>query len=370
MLKKIITDRIKREGPIQFKDFMEMALYHPGSGYYTSPGTEIGSRGDFYTSPHVHPVFGALIGRQIEEMWRSIGAPDEFHIIEAGAGRGYLAADLLAYLKDTAFFSTIRYTIVEMSPFMQQRQEHLLAPCIDRIRWTRSLSEIAGVTGCIVSNELLDAFPVHSVCRDSGAVQEIYVTSNGDDFTEERCACDAHVLTYLEEFGIELPSGYRTEINLELKNWLRDAAQTLNEGFILSIDYGYPAWDYYGPARSRGTLVCYYKHRDSEDPYAHIGMQDISAHVNFSAIKKWGEEAGFKTIGYCPQGTFLVSLGIDEVMKERFSNSEDSCSGLGKVSSLISPDGFGETHKVLVQYKGGGDPQLRGFSLRNRLNTL
>jgi SAM-dependent MidA family methyltransferase len=370
MLRQIIIDRIKREGPIPFKDFMEMALYYPHHGYYTSAETDIGSRGDFYTSPHVHPVFGALIGRQIEEMWRALEEPEEFHIIEAGAGKGYLAADLLAYLKDTAFFSTIRYTIVEMSPFMRQKQEQLLAPFIDRVCWTQALAETAGVRGCIVSNELLDAFPVHSVYRDGDTIKEIYVTVDGDGFVEEQRACSSGVAAYLEEFGIELPPGYRTEINLEPKNWLRDAGQALSEGFILSIDYGYPVWDYYGPARSRGTLVCYYKHQDSENPYEHVGMQDISAHVNFSAIKKWGEEAGFKTIGYCSQGTFLVSLGIDEVMKERFSSSEDSFAGPGNVSSLISPDGFGETHKVLAQYKGSGNPQLRGFSLRNRLNML
>ena len=370
MLKQLIIDRIEREGPIPFKDFMEMALYYPEHGYYTSPATEIGSRGDFYTSPHVHPVFGALIGRQVEEMWRAMGGPDEFYIIEAGAGRGYLAADMLAYLKDTPFFSAITYIIIEMSPFLQRRQEQLLVSFVGRVLWTRSLTEIKGVKGCIVSNELLDAFPVHSICRDGDAIQEIYVAVHGDGFIEEQRAGTVQELEYLEEFGIELPPGYRTEINLELKNWLRDAEQALAEGFILSIDYGYPAWDYYGPARSRGTLVCYYKHQDSENLYEHVGMQDISAHVNFSAVKKWGEAFGFRTIGYCPQGTFLVSLGIDEVLSRRFSSGEDTFTGPGTVSSLISPDGFGETHKVLAQYKGKSDPQLRGFTLRNRMSAL
>ncbi len=370
MLRQLIIDRIKREGPISFKDFMEMALYYPHYGYYTSAETDIGSRGDFYTSPHVHPVFGALIGRQVEEMWRALEEPEEFHIIEAGAGRGYLAADMLAYLSDTPFFSAIRYTIVEMSPFMRQKQEQLLAPFADRVRWTKSLAETEEARGCIVSNELFDAFPVHSILRDGDRVKEIYVAADGDGLVEEQRACGPLVSAYLEEFGIELPPEYRTEINLELKNWLKDAGQTLSEGFILSIDYGYPAWDYYGPARSRGTLVCYYKHQDSENPYAYVGMQDMSAHVNFSAVKKWGEEAGFRTIGYCPQGTFLVALGIDDVLEKRFSSKEDSFSGPGTVSSLISPDGFGETHKVLIQYKGSRNPQLSGFSLRNRLNVL
>jgi SAM-dependent MidA family methyltransferase len=370
MLRQLIIDRIKREGPIAFRDFMEMALYYPGCGYYTSAETDIGSRGDFYTSPHVHPVFGALIGRQVEEMWRALEGPEEFHIIEAGAGRGYLAADMLAYLRDTAFFSTIRYTIVEMSPFMRQKQEQLLAPFAERLRWTKSLAETKGVRGCIISNELFDAFPVHSVYQDGDTIKEIYVTVDGDGFIEDQRVCSSGAAAYLKEFGIELPPGYRTEINLELKNWLKDAGQTLSEGFILSIDYGYPSWDYYSPARSRGTLICYYKHQESENPYTHVGLQDMSAHVNFSALKKWGEEAGFRTVGYCPQGTFLVALGIDDVLDKSFSGSDGSCSGLGTVSSLISPDGFGETHKVLIQYKGSGNPQLRGFSLRNRVNVL
>jgi SAM-dependent MidA family methyltransferase len=318
----------------------------------------------------VHPVFGALIGRQAEEMWRALEEPEQFHIIEAGAGRGYLAADMLAYLSDTPFFSTIRYTIVEMSPFMRQKQEQLLALFADRVRWTKSLAETKGACGCIVSNELFDAFPVHSIFRDEDGVKEIYVAADGGGFVEEQRACGPQVSAYLEEFGIELPPGYRTEINLELKNWLRAAGQTLSEGFILSIDYGYPAWDYYSPARSRGTLVCYYKHQDSENPYEKVGMQDISVHVNFSALKKWGDECGFRTIGYCPQGTFLVSLGIDEVLARHFTGSDNSFTGPAAVSTLISPEGFGETHKVLAQYKGGREPRLRGFALRNRVNAL
>ena len=370
MLKRIIADRIQRDGPISFRKFMELALYYPEYGYYTSPDTDIGCRGDFYTSPHVHPVFGAMIGRQIEEMWRTMDMPDEFHIIEAGAGKGYLAGDMLAYFKDTRFYEAVRYTIIEINPHIQEKQQSLLAPFRNKIQWAASLSETAGITGCIVSNELLDAFPVHRICMDDGTLREVCVTIEGDTFTEVLCECSAELKNYLDDYAIILPAGYRTEINLELRNWLQSFSAALAEGFIFTIDYGYPAWEYYSPARNRGTLICYYQHQVSENPYDNIGRQDISAHVNFSAVKKWGEACGCATIGYCPQGTFLVSLGIDSVLQDGYNKSEDVSPGHGRVSALISPEGLGESHKVLIQYKGSRKPQLSGFSLRNRVDAL
>jgi len=144
----------------------------------------------------------------------------------------------------------------------------------------------------------------------------------------------------------------------------------LSEGFVLTIDYGYPAWDYYSEERNRGTLLCYYKHRVNEDPYQNIGQQDITAHVNFSSIKKWGEEFGFKTIGFCQQGTYLISLGIDEIIKELYENERDYLFEVAKIKRLIFPGTIGETHKVLIQYKGKENPTLKGFRMKNQVNKL
>ena len=175
---------------------------------------------------------------------------------------------------------------------------------------------------------------------------------------------------YLKEFSINLPEGYRTEINLRIKDWLRELNEAMSEGFVLTVDYGYPAPDYYSEERNRGTLLCYYRHQVTEDPYINIGSQDMTAHVNFSSLKKWGEELGLTTLGFCQQGTFLVSLGIDEIIQELYANSNDYLFEVAKIKRLIFPGTLGETHKVMIQYKGKGNPELRGFSMKNRKNRL
>lgn len=370
MLKQLIVERIKKQGPIPFKEFMEMALYQPEYGYYTSSDTEIGQKGDFYTSSHVHPVFGAMLGKQMAEMWQVMNMPDEFHIIEIGAGRGYLAGDMLEYLKKTSFFNAIKYTIVEINPFMQKRQEQLLPAFMDMIRWVRSISETGNVKGCVVSNELIDSLPVRLVQMDGDIIKEIYVDIKEDDLHEVLCACNPEVQHYFREFDIAIPANYRTEVNLMAKDWLRDVAAVLHEGFIFTIDYGYPVREYYHPERNRGTLLCYYRHQINENPYQQIGKQDITAHVNFSALKKWGEDQGLATIGYCPQGMLLLSLGMENVLSEIHAGNEGNQSGYGRISTLISPVGMGESHKVMMQYKGQRNPQLKGFALRNQANTL
>lgn len=370
MLKQIIADRIKREGPISFRDFMQMALYYPEYGYYTSADTEIGCRGDFYTSAHVHPVFGALIGKQIAEMWEVMGKPDGFHIIEMGAGKGHLAHDMLSYLRETEFYDALTYVIVEINPHIKKKQEEQLSGFNKKTRWVSSLTHISPVIGCVFSNELLDAFPVHLIYANDGIINEIYVSIEGDDFCEVRRECSPEILNYLSEFGITLPEDYRTEVNLDIKYWFKDIMKTIREGFVFTIDYGYSAAEYYSPVRKAGTIVCYYRHQCNDNPYQHIGQQDISAHVNFSAVKKWGEECGFEAVGFSSQGTFLVSLRIDEVLQEKFADEGNSVSGRNMVSTLVSPAGLGESHKILMQHKGKQKQLVSGYSLRNRLNTL
>ncbi len=370
MLREIIIDRIKRDGPISFKEFMDMALYEPDYGYYTSTDTEIGRGGDFYTSPHLHAIFGVLIGKQIEQMWEFMKEPPEFHIVEIGAGRGYLAADMLSYLSKKKFFDAINYIIVEINSNTKKKQEKMLKPFIERVTWIHSIREITNLTGCILSNELIDSFPVHLIQVDHYQFKEIFVDIEENDFCEVPHGCRPEILDYIKEFEIPVSEGYKTEVNLMVKEWLKDVSQALRKGFILTIDYGYPSWDYYSPERRRGTLLCYYKHQVNENPYQHIGKQDISAHVNFSALKKWGEDYGLRTTGYCPQGTFLVSLRMDEMLSEMDSKSHDYPFEVSRIKGLVLPEGMGTSHKVLIQYKGEGIPQLMGFSLRNQLIKL
>ncbi|MEK7271447.1 MAG: SAM-dependent methyltransferase, partial [Nitrospirota bacterium] len=362
---------------------MDIALYYPELGYYTSPNLEIGRKGDFYTSPHLHKIFGAMIGKQLEEMWKILERPSVFHAVEIGAGAGYLCKDILDYLKNREMFNSLIYVIVERNPVMIEKQKELLSnppkpPLIKggerglldkKVKWVSSVRDINNIRGCIFSNELLDAFPVHIIEMEnnlpsppdnpptspfnqggqrgifkgelgafSDKLKEIYVAFDGKNIIEQKLDISSpNLLKYLEEFNIDIASGYRTEINLKIKDWLKEISEILTEGFILTIDYGYTAKEYYDEERSKGTLLCYYKHQVNENPYENIGEQDITAHVNFSSLRKWGEEIGFKTIGYCPQGTFLIALGIDEAITELYSNSPDYESEILKIKGLILP---------------------------------
>ncbi len=244
----------------------------------------------------------------------------------------------------------------------------MLSGFIDKVNWVSDLKELGEVRGCLISNELLDAFPVRAV-KMSDELMEIFVDVKGNELTELTVPCGKDTKEFFKEFSVELPDDYRTEVNFRIRDWLRDVGDKLIEGFILTIDYGYPAWGYYSEERSRGTLLCYHGHQVNENPYQNVGEQDITAHVNFSALKKWGEEAGLKTLGFCPQGTYLVSLGIDEVISELYGGSPDAFE-IAKIKGLLLPEGMGESHKVMVQYKGSGNPELRGFSLRNQVGKL
>jgi SAM-dependent MidA family methyltransferase len=410
-LEQIIIDRIKKEGPISFKTFMDMALYYPGLGYYASPEIRIGRKGDFYTSPHLHSVFGAMLGRQFEEMWEIMEEPPDFYAVEIGAGSGYLCKDILGYLKNKKIFNSLNYIIVELNPAMIEKQKELLSnppsrpPLIkwgerglldEKVKWVSSLRELHNIKGCIFFNELVDAFPVHLIETENeirisqtdenkypsptplpqgegarGRVKEIYVTYDSKGFIEiKQDISSIDIINYFKYFSINIPCVYRAEVNLKIKDWLKEISEVLSTGFLLTIDYGYTAKEYYHEERTKGTLLCYYKHQVNENPYENIGEQDITAHVNFSSLKKWGDEFGLKTLGYCPQGTFLISLGIDEVINEMYGSSPDYESEILKIKGLIFPHGMGESHKVMVQYKGEGTPILKGFSLRNQIGTL
>ena len=369
-LRQKIIGQITQNGPIPFDRFMEMALYEPGMGYYASESTEIGKKGDFYTSQHVHSMFGMMIGRQFEEMWNMIGKPDVFYIIEPGAGAAYLCRDVLDYLNGKNIIDHFIYIIQEKNVHMKKRQQTLLNVYSDKIRWVSSLEEIGTVKGCVFSNELLDAFPV-KIIEHLDTLREVYVTYEREEFIERSDILSTEKISeYFHEFAIELPRKYRTEVNLRIRDWLLEVNNILSEGFILTIDYGYPARDYYSEERNRGTLLCYHKHQYNEDPYQFIGEQDITAHVNFSSVSKWGEESGFRTIGFCQQGVYLVSLGIDEMMKTLPQDSKDYLFEIAKIKKLILPGTLGETHKVMIQYKGNAKPELRGFSIKNRKDKL
>jgi SAM-dependent MidA family methyltransferase len=369
-LERKIIQIIDREGPITFEKFMETALYDAEFGYYRSGNARIGREGDFYTSSCVHPVFGAMIGRQIEEFWESMGKPGEFGVLEMGAGAGYLCKDVLDSLKGREVFGALRYGIIEPGAASAEQQRILLSDYRGMVKWFSSIGEAGRIRGCLLSNELLDAFPVHLV-RMEDELKEVYVATEEGRLRESAGPLSDRALqSYFEEFSVVLGRGHTTEVNLRIKDWLRSAASVLSEGFVLTIDYGYTSREYYDEDRNRGTLMCYHRHQVTEDPLVNIGEQDITAHVNFSAVKKWGEESDFETIGFCGQGAYLASLGIDEEIKRLDPESKGYLFELARIKKLILPQGMGESHQVMIQHKGPGAPKLRGFTMRNRVRYL
>jgi len=378
-LEQKIVERIIKEGPISFESFMDMALYDPEFGYYVSRGQRVGREGDFYTSSHLHAMFGAMVGKQIVEMWELMDSPEEFTIIEMGAGEGYVCKDTLDFLKRAgseeqrslgSFYQSLRYVIVERNKLQKQRQQERLLEYKEKIAWIADIREAGTISGCIFSNELLDAFPVHLV-RMEDQLREIYVSHNGAGFTEQTGDLSSDAIAgYFSDAGIELERGCTTEVNLRIRDWLLDIGAVLEKGFVFTIDYGHPAEEYYSEDRNRGTLLCYHNHEFNEDPYKNIGDQDMTSHVNFSSVKLWGEETGLRALGYCSQGTFLLAMGIDQEIAKLAEASADYLFEVSRIKKLILPQGMGESHKVLIQYKGRELPRLQGFSIRNQLRFL
>ncbi len=376
-LNEIIANRIKSNGPMRFRDFMQSALFEPSLGYYTRANLEIGKSGDFYTSPHSHAVFGHTIGRQVEQCFNALGGADSFkdepfNIIECGGGRGWLAKDILDSLKDTHVYDCITYTLLELNPSMADRQQTLLEAHADHLNWATSFDETKGIRGMIISNELIDAFAVHLI-EYASKWNEIFISLEGDDFIETlKPIEDPRLLDYIDKYiGKEIPDGYHTEINLHASEWLTTAASTLSAGYVLTIDYGYPCEELYAPERNRGTLICYREHDTNEDYLSHIGKQDITAHVNFTDLKSTGDTLGLSTVGFARQGIYLVSLGIDKSITKYFGAGNSVGRDMHKINNLIMPGTMGDTHKVLLQSKGvNSSTAMSGFEMKNEIHKL
>jgi SAM-dependent MidA family methyltransferase len=374
---KIITEEIRNKGPMSFRDFMDIALYYPGLGYYTSQGEKIGKKGDYYTSPHLTSVFGEMIGRQILEMCGllsegSCGADEEFSIVEMGAGKGLLASDILDFFKkeNKYFYEKIKYCIIEVSPWLRERQRDALkdhsVSLQDPEGWYKNLGDLdPWVKGVFISNELVDSFPVHQVVIEDNRLKEVFIDWVGGRFVEVIKEPSINSLvSYFEELGVKLPDGYRTEVNLDAPKWIERIGEILEKGFVITIDYGYLSEELYQSYRSRGTLLCYYKHTTCEDPYIRIGYQDITSHVNFSALIHWAKKRGLEFTGFTDQAHFLINMGIEDYLKALAAESMNYKEYLRKmlpIKNLLMP-GMGETFKVLIQHKGMERPSLRGLS--------
>jgi SAM-dependent MidA family methyltransferase len=366
-LPEIIIDAIRRQGPLSFHDFMEMALYYPGQGYYTSPADRIGRSGDFYTSAYLTQLFGELIAGQLEEMWLALGA-GAFTVVECGPGTGLLCVDILRRLRHNAgLFEQLRYILVEKSEWMREKEKMLLVAegLSDKVRWENTLSDLSPVSGCILSNELIDNFAVHRV-EMQDQLMEVFVGYD-DGFMELLRPADTALKEYLIQLDVTLEKGFRAEINLEATRWIRQASAALSEGFVITIDYGNSSSGLY--REKAGTLICYHRHSLNCSPYVFIGDQDITSHVNFSALDHWGRLGGLEHCGYTSQGRFLQGLGLNrrlrELEREGRATGEGHQAMLRKLYTLLVE--MGNSFKVLIQRKGIGGRPLSGLQFAQRL---
>lgn len=367
-LKEIIAARIAQQGRITFADFMEACLYEPGLGYYTSPGRKVGAEGDFYTSISVHAAFGRVIAREIARMWRNMDQPADFTLVECGAGNGRLACDIMDYLaeREAGMYGQLTLILVEREPSLESAQAELLAAHLERVRWLAP-EEFSGsnfsFTGCLYSNELMDALPVHRVVMADDGLQEIYVALKEGELVEESGPLSSPAIgEYFDRLGIKLHPGQQSEVNLIAPQWLAMAARVLQRGFILTIDYGFPAIELYAPHRNMGSLLCYHRHKVEDNPYIRLGRQDITSHVDFTTMMKRGEELGLQPVWFGEQYRFLLSAGIIEEIEESERSdlpAEEKLRLRLGLKKLIMPDGgMGDTFKVLIQSKGVEKPQL------------
>ncbi len=360
-----LVSEIRARGPLTVARFMELALYHPEWGYYAGAAQRSGRRGDFFTSVDVGPLFGQLIAAQLAEMWgilRASGAA-AFDLVEAGAGNGRLARDVLdaAAAEHPDLYRAVRLTLVERSEAARRAQAEILAPHAAHVAATGEALP-AGVRGVIVANELLDAMPVHVVTRTDDGLREIAVGERDGVLHETLVPVSSEaVLDHLREAGAPVAAGARVEVGLAAGSWMREAAAALDEGFLLVFDYGGDYGGDYGEGgpSPEGTLVSYRGHtarsgRWLEDP----GGQDLTADVDLGSLRRAAEAGGLTTLGILDQTYFLLSLGL----ADRVETGHDRRAIGQRLAArmLIMPGGLGSTMKAMVFAKNVGTPRLGG----------
>ena len=352
-----LIERIKREGPITFRDFMQTALYDPELGYYNTERLKIGAQGDYYTSSNVHPAFGAVLARAFAELWA--GSDEPLTIVEMGPGTGQLATDVLAAMRDEepAIFDRLTYVLVEASTAMRRRQQDKLAAFGDCVRFCE-LDELEHrpVRGIAFSNEFVDALPVHRGRYMSGALEEQYVVAASVTDAAHLALVFSQPATKrlaecLERIAVTLREGQIIEINLDAIDWLGRMARTLEHGLLVTIDYGDTSQHLYTPDRRWGTLRSFHRHRLIDSPLERIGEQDITASVNFTALIEYGRDFGFELVSYERQTAFLTRMGlIERIAAERdASDSLDDLKERLAVKNLFVPGGVSDSFRVLIQ---------------------
>lgn len=366
-LVKHIQEEIRRAGGwIPFARYMELALYAPGLGYYSGGARKFGAAGDFVTAPELSPLFAEALAAQLEP----ILAASVPRILEAGAGSGALAVGLLLELERRGA-APERYEILELSGELRARQQDTLARgaphLADRVAWLDALPDT--FSGAVVANELLDALPVNVVAwREDGLFERGVALENGAFVWQERPATGALLAVSQGLTFVSAP--YVSEINLAARAWIAEWGRILRQGALLVIDYGFPQREYYHPQRAGGTLMCHYRHHAHTDPFWLPGLNDITAHVDFTAAAEAGHEAGLDVLGYTSQAQFLLNCGLAQLLEQHQADGPAAYAVLASgVQKLISPAEMGELFKVLMLGRGIDAP-LPGFARGDRVAML
>lgn len=366
-----LVQRLREEmaaagGEIPFDRFMELALYAPGLGYYVAGTRKFGEHGDFITAPELGPLFARCLARPCQSLLAVLGGGD---ILEVGAGSGALAADLLLELESLGQLPE-RYLVLELGAELRARQQETIrqrAPHLaGRVHW---LDDLPGdFRGLVLANEVLDAMPVTRFRVTESGVNELGVGWENGGFAWREKPAGAALRERIKT--LRLPAGYTSEINLRAEAWVRRAAESLKQGAMLLIDYGFPRAEFYHPQRAQGTLMCHYRHQAHDDPLRLAGLQDITAHVDFTAIAEAGVDAGLELLGYTSQAAFLLGCGLEQIMAASDPDAVRTHLALTQqVKKLTLPHEMGELFKVLALGRGVREP-LPGFTLQDRRGRL
>ena len=375
-LSQHIQRHLVRHKKLTFSKYMEMALYTPQLGYYSGGLPKIGKTGDFITAPEVSPIFSRCLARQSAQVLATL---DEPNLIEFGAGQGTMAKDILLELH--AMQQPVhRYYIVEISADLRERQKqtfekHLPEELANKVIWLDSLPKTP-INAVVLANEVLDAMPFERIRIEPEQALRGYVSFNNNDqqfhwdyqkITEPNLQKFANQL--IKHIGKASDLGYETEINLNLKPWLKSLSDTLNTGAVFLIDYGYSRQEYYQPARVMGTLRCHYQHRAHNNPFFYPGLQDITAHVDFTAVAEEAFDSGFKIAGFTTQANFLMGSGLLDMSFNADADITQQIQIAQQIKTLTLPDEMGETFKVIGLTKKI-DQSLIGFSVRDLRHQL
>lgn len=359
---------IEAGGWLPFARFMELALYAPAMGYYSAGASKFGAAGDFVTAPEMTPMFGAALASQAAQVMSA----SEPRILEVGAGSGRLAADLLRSLEERGSLPK-SYGILDLSADLRERQRDTLARevphLLHRVKWLDALPE--RFSGLVVGNEVLDAMPAHLVVWHAHGIYEKGVALAGTEFVWEERPATGALLDAARDLAGQcfLPPGYESEIGLSAAAWTAAWAGILDRGAIILVDYGFPRREFYHLQRGRGTLMCHYRHYAHPDPLFLPGLQDITVHVDFTAIASSGHGAGLELLGYVNQAQFLLNCGILECLAALPADSPAYVRAAGAVNKLLMPHEMGELFKVIALGRGIDEP-LVGFQRGDQSHRL